>query len=357
MRKLTVSVSELISFQSCRRRWRLSREWDKPTSTPALWFGDGIHKALEAYNNVKKANPQATHDELIAAMGEAFEAWHTRQYEKLKKEFGMLWAQGAPAFENMVDIGWQILKNYADYDRSAPIQFRPLLVEKLMYIPLDDGDYISLKMDIIAEATERGSAIGTGPVDNKTSNGRHATGQVLDTDEQMTGYAWAYWKITSQVPDFIGYNVLAKEVPATPMVLKGGGLSKDKRQKTTHALYLQALKDQGLDETDYEEILTLLEAKGWDGFFEREISPRSLEQIKNFEKRTKLLMTEMRRCLEDPQLAYPSFSPLKCPGCPFLTVCNAMETDEDHEYLLETSYVRKVADPWEKRKRDMERNA
>lgn len=76
-------------------------------------------------------------------------------------------------------------------------------------------------------------------LDYKTAKG--ADTAKLDTDDQISAYLWAAEQVFNvKFYGFI-YLQLTKDVAKPPKVLKNGDISTDKKQKTTHALYRQAL--------------------------------------------------------------------------------------------------------------------
>ena len=70
---------------------------------------------------------------------------------------------------------------------------------------------------------------------------------------------WVQWlDIEGKEIDGFDYNLIAKDYPKEPKVLKSGKLSTDKSQKTTIEMYRAKLEELGLDKTDYAEILHIL---------------------------------------------------------------------------------------------------
>lgn len=343
--KLTVSVTELLSFEGCRRRWYLGRMYGGRTSTPALWFGTGVHKGLECYFTFKKMFPNDLGGQQ-KAMQEGYMTWARDQYLSLSKEYNMVWEQAEGSIVAMLDLGEQILNNYIEYDRTAAIGLRPLMVEKRLFIPIsEDGkDVLTLRMDLVARTDSGLLAI----VDHKTSSGLHATGPTLDLDEQGTGYSYGFYRLTKRerTADAFVYDVLAKKVPAEPRVLKNGNLSKDVSQDTTYEKMLHAIRANGQKVEDYAEILYVLEEKGWSSYFSREISPRNLDQVLNYEWRAQYLFQQMREVIADPRKAIPSPSDMKCRTCPFLQVCTNMEMGEDYQQALNDNFTRHGKTAW-----------
>lgn len=70
------------------------------------------------------------------------------------------------------------------------------------------------------------------------------------------------------------YEIFRKGYPQEPKVLKNGSLSQDSRQNTTYELYLSKIKELGLNEADYFDMLQLLKTKD-NTFYRREIVLRN----------------------------------------------------------------------------------
>jgi hypothetical protein len=107
-------------------------------------------------------------------------------------------------------------------------------------------------------------------------------------DRQISRYWWVLKMIASgiamvknaqsewvQMDSLIGkeidgfdYNLILKDVPKPPELLKKGGLSKAKNQKTTYELYLNKLDELQLYPAEYTEILEHLKNKP-DPYFKR----------------------------------------------------------------------------------------
>jgi hypothetical protein len=114
----------------------------------------------------------------------------------------------------------------------------------------------------------------------------------LMLDEQINRYIWAAEKALGQEIEGVVYDVFRKAVPKKPALLKNGTLSQDKRQDTTYQLYLQTIKDNGLNENDYSEILELLKNKG-NSFFHREIILKNASEKEKTAERLYILASTM----------------------------------------------------------------
>jgi CRISPR/Cas system-associated exonuclease Cas4 (RecB family) len=339
IKRLTASVTELTQFTTCRRRWYLSRLYTGKTQAPALIFGSAIHAGLEGYFIAKKKFPD---DKKLQKA--AMQTFYIEYCEKLKQneepEYGILWQYQEENFDEMFELGRKILINYIDFDHDSDTPFRPLLVEKRIFIPLDpqQRNVLTMRWDAMGLTYNDLTAI----VDHKTtSGGIISRGATLDLDEQMTGYAFGYWFIhhRQKLIDFIMYDTLSKKIPQPIRVLKSGKLSAEKSQDTIMPILVETVKEYKDDLDRFYELIDVLEEKGWDNFFRREASPRNEAQLRNYEERVNIIFDEMRAVIEDPRKAYPSPGPIKCPHCPFLRVCTSMEMDEDYKYMLEQEFV------------------
>ncbi len=183
-------------------------------------------------------------------------------------------------------------------------------------------------------------------VDHKSSGVTPSLGRELDLDDQLTGYAYVYWRLTGELPESIIYNVLVKKVPKPPEILKNGTPSKAKGQQTTFGLYLDTLKALNLDPAPYAEVLAALQAEGWSRYFVRESVTRNLAQLESYEEHLYHEYRDMVSVVENPELAYPSPDPIRCARCPFISVCQAMEDGGDFESLIEAKFKVNAEERW-----------
>lgn len=339
MRRLTASVSELTSFQTCRRRWYWSRLYTGKTQSAPLLFGTAIHAGLEGYFTAKKAYPGDAKLQKAAMQTYYIEACEKTKAEE-KPEYGYLWQYQEENLNDIFELGRKILINYIDFDHSSDTQITPIIVEKRLYFPLDPKarNVLTMKWDAMGKVFESDS---TAIIDHKTtSGGIISRGAMLDIDEQMTGYAWGYWTMHhhQKMIDYIVYDTLMKKIPAPIRLLKSGKLSTAKDQDTTKAILVATVKYYNDDIDRFYELLSVLEEKGWDNFFKREASPRNEAQLENYEERVNIIFDEMRQAIEDPRKAYPSPGPIKCPHCPFFQTCSAREMGEDYTYLINQDF-------------------
>lgn len=326
-----VSVTELIQFRDCRRAWYLSKIQALEPRIPqsAFWFGTGMHKALEAYY-------KATDDPVETAL-KAYAKWYVQSEPELSDGYGMLWQDAQAEYIEMFTLGQEIISNYAEYDAETEGLGTPIMIEKRAEIeirpPHSDPFLLTGKMDLLTQ-----KANGVSVVDHKTAKRRMPMSEFRDIDDQGTGYAYMCWRTTGEVPVDVVFNTLVKDVPKEVDINKDGSPSKRKDQSTTHAKYLAVLEERGLSTYGYLEILDALRARGWSNWFSREWTQRNMTQIINYELRLYHIVRDMRDVMKNPDRAYPSPSQIRCPYCPYLAVCHAMEDGSDYKSLIEAHF-------------------
>lgn len=340
MERFSTTVTERGSFRTCRRQWYLEvqeRLAHKNRVAWALIFGECIHSALEVYY---KKNERS----LTKALNAFKRAWR-KEDAILEETYGGLYKSGIEEeWEMYKDKGIRMLTYYKQYDDQAEFDFEQVLavnIEARAFVDILDLDenrieglpLLSGRIDLVVERKD-----GIWIWDHKTAASAY-TARALDIDDQLTGYCYIYWRLTGDIPRGAIYNALIKEPPGAPKILQSGALSKDKSQRTTYDLYVQALNESMLPHDDYTEILDYLKEKKWDQFFLREGVTMNEEQLLSFEQRLYYEYEDMKRCIEEPVWAYPNPSQRTCPMCSVLPICQAMEERGDPEYIKENMFT------------------
>lgn len=337
------SVTDRISFRDCRRRWYyevVERLGYKDAINWALWTGDLLHYGLEWYYKS---------DRDIAYTIAMLEREYKRRDDILAQDYGPVYGLG------IGESGWQeytlvksMLVNYDEFDRADRF-FDEILhvnVERRSFVPILSATtrrrlpqaWLSGRIDLVV-----GRRDGIWIVDHKSAQ-RSPSFAALDVDDQLTGYAYVYWRAFGEVPRGALYNVLIKRIPEPPSVLKSGQLSRDRTQHTTYDLYVQALIDQGIrDVTPYSDILAALKERGYSEYFVRDGSTRSLEELHSFERRLYWEYRDMRdakRLGPYHAFTYPNPTQRTCLTCSVEPLCHAHEKGDDVEWLKQTRYVK-----------------
>jgi len=341
MERFHTTITERGSFRDCRRRWSLEvreRLSHKSQVAWALIFGECIHAALEAYY---KKNERS----LAKALSAFKRAWR-KEDAILQESYGGLY-KGSIEDEwlTYLEKGVTMLTYYKQYDDQADFDFESVIavnIEARAFVdilnPHDESrleglPLLSGRIDLVVERKD-----GIWIWDHKTAASAYDA-RALDIDDQLTGYCYIYWRLTGDMPRGAVYNALIKSPPGPPKILKAGNLSQDKAQRTTYDLYLQAIKDNGLDKSEYEEILAYLKDKKWAQFYLREGVTMNEEQLLSFEHRLYYEYLDMQKVIAEPEWAYPNPSQRTCGWCSVLPICQAMEERGDPDFIKENMFI------------------
>lgn len=337
-----VRVTEVGKFKECRRAWYLGeiRGLVPKAVQDYLWFGDKIHVGLQelaATGDVGLA---------ITAFNDACDA----SIPALEKGYSGLWSEMQPLFQEMVVMGRAMLHNYAIFSAQTGMKLTTTSLEERLFVPIHSASGRALKgMPQLTGRLDRMVTMegqdGEYIVDYKNTTHSWTEGRGLELDEQTTGYHYLRLRQTGRLPRGMIYDTLLKKVPNEPKVLKGRKagapetLSKDKDQGTTYHLYMEAIKERGLDPEEYVEIISTLQEQGWSKFFRREVTHRNMAQMRAYEHDLYHTFNDMRAVAQDPRKAYPSPSPMRCPRCPFRDVCLAMNDGSDAEDMIKARFT------------------
>lgn len=399
MEVIPIHTSDRASFKRCRRYW----EWTSPMrmnlttrksihgiSFP-LWFGTGIHKALEMYYdpflrrdpvetfltwyNIQTLGGLVVREEYENGMAHGLKfvakfdivdgIAHTFQYQGL---FDMLPDPDPEQFKTHYDLGVGMMTWYKQYAERHD-NFAIIAAEHDFSIPLRnarnrlirkrdprDGKVKQVhyrgRLDGIIQNLENGRY---GIMDHKSA--AKADGdeyaRKLEKDEQVTSYLWAgeveakMYGLEYENLDYVLYNTLWKGYPAPPEIVgiseksPKGRPSMDRNQMTTPALWYQAVKDCGADkwlatnEKAQAYAQYLLDA-GDDMFIRRDLVRRNRAEIQSVGQRVLMEMADM---LDRRVSLYPNpTSHWSCLGCAMRAPCIARDDGSDWQQILIDNY-------------------
>lgn len=341
-----VRGSEVSDFLRCRYRWaeRWINKLEEIRPNDKLFFGTLFHKFVEVYYKDRSYN------DATGAMDYLFDQQDKRGMEQV--EIDALW-----------DLAVKVTRGYVDQwngDRDMNI----LATELHIIIPLDNDIAVEGTIDLVYE--DKDGLLWF--MDHKTTAAIDKYEKNAAMDRQISRYWWMLQQLTKgigmiekdgqwvpfkdtldflkirykEVAGFI-YNIVLRDAPVEPKVLKGGGLSTDKRQKTTHDLYWKELKHRGLiDENgfapaEYHEILDHLAS------YENDFGNRFFRRVPVFRGQhevnaammefyhTALDVHDVERAIKDgqTQLAYRNITNDCTWDCPFKTLCHATIAGDD----------------------------
>lgn len=255
--------SEYSSFLRCRRRWNW--EWNeglKPKKlNDKLFIGSLIHKYLEVLYSTNDF------DLAFKAMQKMYLEADTQYSDEV--ELRETW-----------DLVNKITNHYNQTWYETDKEYKTIATELQFMVKLDETIAFTGTIDWVFEDKDGHIWFA----DHKTTNSIEKYEKNSIMDRQISRYWWALQQIAAGVgrvmnketgmwekyepllgKEIFGfqYNIILKEIPKKPELLKKGGLSKAKNQKTTFDLYWSAMIEQGIADkefypAEYNEILQFL---------------------------------------------------------------------------------------------------
>jgi len=393
--------SDRASFKRCRRyfdwtspaRNNLSLRADTHGVNTDLWFGTGIHYALENYYN-----PILRRDPV-----ESWRTWYNYQWRGglvdsswLDKVYDlnprlhlhdpgdgfseqMYIVRGlediipdadSDEFDRLYELGVQMMGAYKVW---APPRdgFEILMVEHDFSIPIWDyeNECILKAVDLREQSPNYGKTLEVhsrgrmdvvwekpsgklGIMDHKTSSRIDEDFfEKLETDEQVTSYMHAaeveakYYNLpyAGEAMEECIYNVLRKVYPREPTMVRGGLFSVNRNEESpTYEMLMAFIEENGIDVESLDEkhknYIAYVRDVGDDQFFIRKLVRRNRHQLANAGYRLYLEALDML----DPELRiYPNLrNDYQCLRCAFRAPCLAKEDGGDFEQLIRDNYTR-----------------
>jgi hypothetical protein len=338
-----IRTSDRISFKRCRRRWgwssHLGKNLGSRNPVDALWFGTGIHYALEDYHGYNKwGSPRTAFDTYCKAR------------TRLKNKTPL-----PPSYDELEALGCCMMEYYLQWlsERDSLKTFwykgvPQVEVKGLIPVPFDprsmypDSSYSRVLYSVTIDRVIEDSDGFLWPIDYKTA--KMIQTQHFATDPQIGAY---YWAMSHLYPDhLVGgfiYQQHRKDTPNEPRITAAGRLSTDKKQLTTHRAYRKALVNifgSQIERWPHEnlEMLNYLageETAEADRYIRRDKIYRN--QHSHEAEGTKILL-EIEDMLNPNLPLYPN--PTRdCSWCPFLHSCICMDEGGDFEQELELNYI------------------
>lgn len=351
--KLIVRTSDRQTFRKCRQLWdfksKLRQGWDYVPGIEPLDFGIAIHKGLEIYYDPDRWGNfrDIVEAESLLAYMDVMDDWKKRlqaaqQWDLEKDRHNELVALGKGMLEHYFDYapaqnaedGWVPIKTEIEFDIPIPVPYGFPLPSNFTSVngELHYRDGIKVipivyqgRIDLIVEDLLTGRYL---IVDFKTA-AQFADTQHWDTDTQIGSYCWAVQKMLNiDVQGFV-IEEIRKKVPSPPLTLKKGGLSRNKNQSTTAALYEKAIKEGGHNPAEYADFVDYLRSNQQEYFRRIEVdrNPNELNRM------SELILMEAIDMFNDPYI-YPHSNRWNCSGCAFYTPCLLkLEGSDEQEHL------------------------
>lgn len=397
---IPIHASDISAYKRCRRYW----DWTSPTRNNLrrkvqiygvntdLWFGTGIHYALEMYYNplIQRDPVEAfsTWWHLQWNGGEVEEEWLDRSYDlnpklldshSVKVNVGSMTAiqdsqpiyfvQGLKdllpdpipeEFEGLRDLGIGMLEFYKDYAQKND-DFRVIAAESQFSIPLgfeavdirEDSPNFGKELPVHARG-KRDTIIQSlrtmqyGLIDYKTKTRIDDDYfESLNKDEQVTNYMTfsqeeaAIHDLPWTTISFCMHQAMRKVFPKPPTMTQKGLPSLDKQSESTTAeMFAEFIAENGLqpwyDNTPkaqgyYEYLLE----QGDENFVVRTPTYRNKYELANQFQHVQVVAHEM---LSDPAI-YPSPNAgFLCVHCQFRGPCIAADDGSGSLDMIESGY-------------------
>lgn len=255
MTKTDFRGSETTDFQRCPKRYDYAwvQNLEPKQRNEKLTIGSAIHKFLELLYSGKDVR------EAVRQSGDYIveHALHMEHHE----------------YVEMIDLHSAICFHYAQH--YANCDWEVVAVEMPFRVHLEGHLHYTGTIDLLVKDKDGKYWL----VDHKTTASLDIYDKNSDMDRQISRYWYAIERYMDiKIEGFI-YNIILKDYPVPPKVLKNGSLSKDKAQRTNLFLYLQAIKDHKLNESDYEDFLDYLDQNPRE-FFRRLKVERNISELR-----------------------------------------------------------------------------
>jgi len=291
---MEITNSELATYQQCPKKWDLKYPQmlttQKDSKNNPLFFGSTMHLALEKFFKEGIIHSidfiTLTYDETIKEYGD-----DERIIEDLKEHKDLMLEMIAMYAPIANEYNGQVIE-VRDIEKEGKIQ-----IGKINNRPL----YYRFKIDQLVwfnnawwiREYKTASRIDNSYIEN------------LMLDNQVSRYIYAAEKAFGIKIAGIIYEVFVKAKPEKPKLLKSGELSKSLTTNITYDTYLQAIKENNLNEADYNEQLTILKEKG-NPFFYREFIMRNAKDLQNTKDDLLALSKILRQRNKIPTYKCPS---------------------------------------------------
>jgi hypothetical protein len=350
-RILKVSVTELQEFMRCQTMWDFqsaNRQSLVQRGAPRkeLWMGSAMHAALGA--QIMGQDAQVALAQYIARMRKEIAE------EYLRRVGAPMSTQEWEAFEESAILCERVIGNYFAFYGTTDTYgkntkhpaLKPIASEITFIVPWPDiaegTEYDEVWLVGTIDAlflTDHGALVAA---DHKTFS-QKADVRDLQLDHQFTGYSACLQMLTGQSVDHFLYNGVNKKVPGIPAVLKGAGPTQGRLSKakidTTHATYLQAIRDNGEDPADayYSgHLAQLLERDQYNNvFFVRHYLDIWPAAVQAWIENTHKLLWQMAH---NPPITY-NRAWTGCWDCSVRELCDAKLKGQDLTWLTNESYT------------------
>ncbi len=344
-----IRTSDRNTYRRCRRKWNLQHSsrgnLRSAEESGPFWLGSGFHFAMEDFHGYHhfqhprealQAYATATQktdlilpsdlDELLDLgqhMCDYYESWL-----ETREPLNTLWINGEPQVE--VNFHIEIPKEHLE-------PFCPRAV-----LDLYDKILYSMTLDRVTKDSYNRLWM------QEYKSAKNFQWYHLDTDGQVSAYNWG---LTVKYPGYeiagTIYQQFKKQIIQPPAFLSSTKMfSISKRQKTSYALYMSALRNlygtnpQRFPEPNrmFLEYLQEQETQDSDDLIKRDYIERNATQIKNEYKKILMETSEM---INPDTLLYPNPTRDCSWDCPFNAACIGIDSGENWTQELTANTIQR----------------
>lgn len=307
--------SEIQDFLRCRKKWdwRWNQGYTPKRQNDKLFFGNLFHKYLETLYRT------GWQDDAIDA---AIKFYHETSVGQDPVECDRIWDMYCQVSEGYMKKWWENDK-----------EWKVIATEFEFEVPLDDEITYTGTIDLMFEYKGK-----VWFMDHKTTSSLDIYENNSRMDRQISRYWWALKKLGYDVGGFV-YNIILKDFPTEPNVLKKGNLSTAKNQNTTYELYMKKIEELELNPLDYAEFLSYLQAHPRE-YFRRVNVKRTDAELANsmFEFYNAALEATALKRSKEKNFIYRNITKDCSWDCPFMDACKADMDGSNIEFLMNMAF-------------------
>lgn len=234
-------------------------------------------------------------------------------HKKYKKRFYAISFDDPEEADRMPEDVERLMTSYLMKYKAQDRKLRILGTEINETITLPQGLKFNFVIDLLYE-----DASGVWIRDHKFLRS-FMDDEYMMLDTQLARYFYGAHVLGIKNLQGVVFNEIRTKAPTVPRILRSGGLSQAMRIDTDVYTYYRAIRDHGLDPTNYSRILTHL-SKQKDKFFRRTHLPKSKALMTNTIVDLLEQGMEIKRAKKTGY--YPrSIDKFQCRGCDYRVLC------------------------------------
>lgn len=303
--------SEVTDFLRCRKKYQYGwiQNLQPKQKNDKLTIGSAIHKFLEVWYTTYRES-----EAIVATVDYIYENCDGLEQMQI---------------DDMCELAKKVCENYvAHYGHDTGWTVKA--IEMPFNIHLEGRiNYIGT-IDLLVEDEDGKLWIA----DHKTTANLDIYDKNSDMDRQISRYWYAIERyLDVKIEGFI-YNIILKDYPVPPKVLKSGQLSKDKSQKTTKDMYLDAIRLNKLNIDDYADFLQFLDEQPKE-FFRRMKVERNISEMRASIDE----LTDVIYDIRDTKRFYRNITKDCSWDCPFKTLCVAEMDGSNADHIRNELFI------------------